>query len=128
MTWDDRLWQMKTGDGAITTYVLEQGETIVGFLTVHIDERARPETMTIMEIASDKGNGFGGVLIRFADTLARQSECAVVRLHAIKDRVGFYERFGYSACMGSADLSLGLEVYRPMERPVLYHHQPESTL
>jgi hypothetical protein len=126
MTWGDRLFQMQTGGGTITTYVLEQGATVVGFLSVQLDEGVRPKTLTILEIAAEKGRGFGGVLMRFADTLARQTDCGTVRLNAIEERVSFYRHCGYRECPGAAKLTLDDEIYQPMERPVLYHHHPDS--
>jgi ribosomal protein S18 acetylase RimI-like enzyme/pyrimidine operon attenuation protein/uracil phosphoribosyltransferase len=123
VTWSDRLWQMTTTRMATTTYVLERGEQIVGFLTVHIDEQSSVTTVSeIVVDSAEKDQGYGGVLIRFADTLARQAESAYVRLNAIEEKVSLYEKFGYYRSPGASELRLDRERYYPMERPVLYHH------
>ncbi len=125
VTWGDRLWEMATSDGATTTYLLERSETVVGFLTLHVEDRGAARVMTVLEVAvdpSEKDKGYGGLLLRFADTMARQAECDAVRLNAIEEKVPMYEKFGYHRVAGSLVLPLEDERYYPMERRVLYHH------
>lgn len=122
MTWSDRHFQMQTSN--ICTYVLGRTETIVGFLTMHFSE---PSDLVIDEIVVDpqsRRQGYGPILLRFADTLARHADCRRVRLNAIKERVGFYEAFKYRAIPGACSLRLDDEEYQPMERTVLYHQSP----
>jgi GNAT superfamily N-acetyltransferase len=80
--------------------------------------------MTIDEIAVDgtqQGHGYGAVLMRFADTLARHANCTTIRLNGIAEKVPFYEGMGYTKLGRGSPLRLDDEVYWPMERPVMYH-------
>ncbi|MBI4027617.1 MAG: GNAT family N-acetyltransferase [Verrucomicrobia bacterium] len=125
MTWGDRLFQMKVTDGTTCTYVLERTGQIVGFLTVHPFDGSGG--LSIDEVVVDskaQAHGYGGVLVRFADTLARQSNHRLVRLNAIKEKTGFYEKFGYQQVSGAETIKLDDEEYQPMERKVLYHQAP----
>lgn len=124
MTWSDRHYQMQTAGVHTCTYVLERTQTIVGFLTVH---SYAPDSLTIGEIVVDQRHqkhGYGGMLLRFADTLARQANCRIVRLHAIKEQIEFYEHFGYRLAPGGQMIRLDDEGYQWMERTVLYHQGP----
>lgn len=120
VTWSDRLYGMETTEG-LTTYLLKVGELVVGFLTVQIAS----EYLTVAEIVSSP-LGYGGILMRFADTLARQSECKKVRLNAIKDRIEKYTEWRFEESPGRPSIRLDDEEYQPMERDVLYHHTPED--
>ena len=83
--------------------------------------------LMIDEIAVDlsqQKKGYGGVLMRFADTLARQGNCPVVRLLAIKNNVEFYKAFEFRLVEGKESIRLDDEEYWPMEKAVLYHHSP----
>jgi hypothetical protein len=111
---------METTEG-LTTYLLKVGELVVGFLTVQIAS----EYLTVAEIVSSP-LGYGGILMRFADTLARQSECKKVRLNAIKDRIEKYTEWRFEESPGRPSIRLDDEEYQPMERDVLYHHTPED--
>jgi GNAT superfamily N-acetyltransferase len=118
VTWSDRLFQMRTSPGT-STYVLERGAIVVGFLTLHMDA----DQLTVAEVVVDpshQANGYGGILMRFAETLARQADCRVVRLNAIREKVAVYEGFGF-AKQPVAPIKLDDEEYHPMERLVLYH-------
>ena len=123
MNWSDRLFQMESSDGAYATYVLERSGKIVGFLTIHPIEN---DGLAIDEIVIDpneQSHGYGGILLRFADNMARQSDCHLVRLNAIKGKVSLYEKFGYEPCAGKSSLFLDEEEYVPMHRKVLYHQR-----
>ncbi len=118
VTWGDRLFQMQTHPGTCT-YVLEQADVALGFVTVHHE----PDSLSVGEVVvaeAARGKKYGGILIRFADTLARQTDCKKVRLNAIKDRVPTYTRFGYRKADGGI-IRLEQEEYQPMEKAVLYH-------
>ena len=122
MTWSDRRFQMKTSNTC--TYVLEKAQAIVGFLTIHFSGL---DELVIDEIVIDpehQRKGYGGVLLRFADTLARQADCRVVKLNAIERGTEFYKGFKYRLVPDREPISLDDEVYRPMERAVLYHQSP----
>jgi len=126
MTWSDRLFQMEAADAQPPcSYLLFRGTTIVGYLTVH----ASGDEFSIDEVAVDEkftGQKYGGILMRFADTLARQGGCARVRLNAIEGKVSLYEKFGYRKISGRPPLVLDDETYYPMERTVLYHQRPRA--
>ncbi|MGB7748416.1 MAG: GNAT family N-acetyltransferase [Verrucomicrobiia bacterium] len=64
-----------------------------GYLSLHFSD---DKCLFITEIAVDEKQkkGFGAILMRFADTLARQSNCLCVRLNAIENKITFYEGFG----------------------------------
>ena len=119
--WSDRLFQMEAADNGTCTYVLERASCIVGFLTIHpIDGKG----VAVDEIVVDptkQGHGYGGILLRFADNVARHSDCQIIRLNAIKSKVELYEGFGYEQCQGKSPLFIDNEEYIPMHRKVLYH-------
>jgi len=120
--WSDRLFQMQVSGAC--TYVLVRGETIVGYLTIHF----AGDSMFVDEVAIDtsqKKRGYGGVLMRFADTLARQGNCRTVILNAIDSEVGFYEKLEYKKVASAAPIPLDDETYWPMQRSVLYHQRPK---
>lgn len=120
VTWGDRYFDMQFGTDRIT-YLLETGTGIAGYLTVN---RSSPGTLQVDEIVvaqSMHGGGYGGILLRFAETLARQGDARFVRLHAIEERIPFYGKHGYHPVPGAKPLRLDTEVYHLMERPVLYH-------
>ena len=85
------------------------------------------DSLVIDEIVVDKNHhkkGYGSILLRLADTLARQSDCRFVRLNAIETRIEWYQGFGYEPSPGKRPLVLDSEKYIPMERQVLYHIDP----
>ena len=123
-TWADRIYQMAVSPG-VCTYVLMRTESIVGYLTV----RFSGDYMSIDELAIDKekrSRGYGGVLLRFADTMARQANCRTVRLNAIENKITFYEAAKYRKISNTSSIRLDeKELYWPMERTVLYHQRPD---
>jgi GNAT superfamily N-acetyltransferase len=126
VTWGDRHFDMVAGGHDECTYVLQMGDEIVGYLTLHLSE---PRCLVITEIAVDKkqqGKNFGGILLRFADSLARQSNCVWVRLNAIENKIGYYEDFDYKTIPGRDPIQLDDIKYFPMEHKVIYHPLPFS--
>lgn len=124
MKWSDRHFQMVASDHLACTYVLAHGKTITSYISMH---RLENGGLMIDEIAVDlsqQKKGYGGVLMRFADTLARQGNCPVVRLLAIKKNVEFYKAFEFRPVEGKESIRLDDEEYWPMEKAVLYHHSP----
>ncbi len=120
MTWSDRYFQMQAAEHPPCTYLLMRSQTIVGYLTVRHGSNG---VFSIDEVASTKSSGYGGILMRFADTLARQTNCALVQLNAIENQVSFYLKFGYRKIDGRRPLTLDDEIFWPMERTVLYHQR-----
>ena len=119
VTWGDRHFNMVAGEHKECTYILQSGGEIVGYMSLHFSD---PACLFITEIAIDealKAKGYGAVLMRFADTLARQSNCLKVRLNAIENKVGWYERFDYQKIPGREPITLDHEIYWPMEHKVV---------
>jgi hypoxanthine-guanine phosphoribosyltransferase/ribosomal protein S18 acetylase RimI-like enzyme len=120
LSWGDRLFQMRVTDSNSTTYLLKRGDRIVGYLTVHTGKN---EVLYIDEVAVDTTqheNGYGGVMLRFADTLARHYDCRVVRLNAISNKISWYEKYGYEINPAAKEFNLDGEIYHQMQRPVIY--------
>lgn len=117
-TWGDRWFDMASGEQGRSTYLLLKKDEILGYLTIH-----RPEIGCLMidEVALSKkhqGKKLGGILLRFADTLARQSDCKFIRLQSISNQVKFYKKFGYYA-LSEEPIRLNDEKYILMERAIL---------
>lgn len=122
--WEDRRFDMIESGQHRCTYLLETSKGVVGYLTVHTDE---PGEFVIDEVAVHKRhqqNGYGGVLLRFADTLARHGDFRRIRLSAISNMVDWYRKFGYGVVPGGSAIPLGSEQYIPMERVILHHIPP----
>jgi len=118
-TWGDRLFDMVTGGQGQSSYLLLKKDEVLGYLTIHGPEDG---CLTIDEIALDEkhhGKRLGGILLRFADSLARQSDCKFIRLYAISNKVDFYKKFGYRI-VSAAPVRLGEEEYFLMERSLLH--------
>jgi len=126
ITWSDRYFQMLSSEYEFCTYVLEHGNKIVGYLTLH-RLKENGGGLMVDEVAVDvkqRGKDYGGVLMRFADTLARQGNSSVLRLLAIKNNVPFYKKFGFRLVSGKKPILLDDEEYIPLEKLVLYHQSP----
>lgn len=102
-----------------STYALIRKDEILGYLSIHQDGH---KNLMIDELAvaeEHQGKGFSGILMRFADTLARQSDCKHVRLQAVSDKVSFYEKFGYKR-ISENPIRLDKEQYFAMDRALLH--------
>jgi len=130
VTWGDRHFDMQAGENKECTYVLQTGSKIVGYMSVHFSDST---CLFVTEVAvgkkyqskrkgknQRKGKGYGAILMRFADTLARQSNCRCVRLNAIEGKIPFYKGFGYRRIPGRKPIVLDNEKYFPMEHKVVY--------
>ncbi len=118
VTWSDRYFEMKTGGQRHCTYVLEKADEILGFLSLTHRESG---CLFIDEIAVDQkhqGKNVGPVMMRFADTMARQFDCTRIQLQAISTRIKFYSGFGYNVIV-NAPLMLDDEEYWLMGKPVI---------
>ena len=124
VTWSDRLFQMQTSESPPCTYLLMRRDSIVGYLTIH---HVSSDVFSIDEIAVEKshrGSGYAGILLRFADTLARQTNSKVIQLLGFESKVDMYrDSFGYRT-IGKETIKLDDEVYIPMQREILYHQRP----
>lgn len=120
-TWGDRLFDMESAGGGRCTYVLETGESPVGFITLTHEDRI----LFIQEIGIGKkfqgcGKPYGPILMRFAETMARQLNCTTLRLYGVEERVEFYEGFGYRRLPEAEALELDSKRYIMMEKAVLH--------
>lgn len=123
VTWGDRWFDMVESGQSRRTYLLENCAGVVGYLTVHEDS---DNAFVIDEVAVSEDHqkkSYGGILMRFADTLARQSDALKIRLNAISNKVQWYGGFGYRVVAGRDPIPLEKEQYVPMERVLLYHLQ-----
>ena len=121
VTWGDRWFDMAESEHFRRTYLLESKNGLAGYLTLHQDSE---DCLVIDEVAVPQGlkrRGYGGVLLRFADTLARHGGCSRVRLNAIFEKVDWYAKFGYRVLPYRQPIPLEDERYVPMERRLLYH-------
>lgn len=119
-TWADRYYDMLNHEGRIT-YLLEAGLAIHGYVTIDFRNGS---ILSIEAVAVDKalhGRGYGAALIRWAETLARQSQCRTITLWSIKDQMPTYKRLGYSIESEKRSIVLDGEEYAFMSKPVLYH-------
>jgi GNAT superfamily N-acetyltransferase len=119
VTWGDRYFDMKAGENKECTYVLEVGNKIVGYLSLHFSDSACLFVTEIAVCREQRQKGYGPILMRFADNLARQSNCNLIRLNAIGERITFYESFGYKKIPGRDPIKLDAEIYYPMEYKVM---------
>jgi GNAT superfamily N-acetyltransferase len=119
VTWGDRFFDMSASEQSRCSYVLQAGKKALGYLTVHL---AKSDCMVIDEIVVDKkhhNKGFGSILIRFAHTIARQSNCGSVRLFAHKKQLDFYDKNSYKAT-SHRPICVDGEDYVSMERTILH--------
>ena len=129
ITWADRHFDAQAS-GERCSYLLESGRAIVGYLTI---SQSRRDGFHIDEVAvspAHQGHGYGGILLRFADTLARHSGHGAIQLMAIEDKVPLYEKLGYRPLSDKPTIRLpnatgASETYIPMSRPILYHVKTE---
>jgi N-acetylglutamate synthase-like GNAT family acetyltransferase len=119
ITWGDRFFDMSTNEQGRCSYLLHNGESVAGYLTVHW---SKEKLLVIDEVAIDErhqGKKWGGVLVRFAETLARQSDCRLVRLYAVKEKVELYKHLDYELA-SEEPLTLENEEYFQMEKVLLH--------
>jgi GNAT superfamily N-acetyltransferase len=118
--WEDRYYEM-TSHPSRTTYVLEASNEIVGYLTV---DRGSDFSFSIEAVAvrrDRQGLGYGPALLRWGETIARQSDFRRITLWAINEKVEFYKSKRYRVIPDVAPMQLGTETYTHMTKPVLAH-------
>lgn len=125
-TWEDRWWDMQVTKGADSqhyTFLFEICGAVVGYLTYTLT----PNSMTIDEVAIAKDlkrKKYGGTLMRWAETVARQSSCAEITLWAIESGVPFYEAQDYRLDQSKSDMTLDGDKFKLMRKKILYHLSP----
>ena len=122
ITWEDRLYDQlaSTSESLTRTYVMDRAGLTIGFLTPHIERRAQCLVVDEVALAPEwQGRKLGGVMVRFACTLARHYDCSKVRLNAIEEKVALYEKLGFSRCFDRQPLKLDGCAYHAMEKLLL---------
>ena len=120
-TWEDRYYEMKAHSER-RTYVLEVGEIIAGYVSISREDNT--STLGIEAIAVDEkyqGRKYGGALLRWAETFARQANLKRIHLWSIDKELGFYKKYKYVDVMGEEPMFLINEKYFPMSKLVLSH-------
>ncbi|HWB04285.1 MAG TPA: GNAT family N-acetyltransferase [Verrucomicrobiales bacterium] len=123
LTWSDRLFAIEASsrERAVRTYVLEKADKVIGFLSTHHDKGSFSVDEVVLD-ESYRGQGLGGVLIRFAVTIARHHNSRRIGLYAIAEKVELYEKLGFHLVPGAKPIQLDDETYHPMSKRLL--HEP----
>ena len=110
---------------SMKVYVYEIGNEICAFIAF----KNRNGTLFVDTVATDKklhGAGIGGLLMRWAESVARSTKCTSVELWAIEERMSFYKVFGYEPVSNEV-MNLGEgEKYAKMIRRILYNVKPHE--
>ena len=119
-------YAMETNEHGLATYLCEMGPDIAGFVTFHLGAN---QTLVIDEVVVGRNfqnRGLGGVLLRFAETFARQFNSQRIRFWAVADKIDWYKKFGYKIVHDEPQVKCGTELFQPMEKKGLYreffHH------
>lgn len=129
ITWADRLFDMECSDQDRRSYILEVCGQRVGYLTYSIRPALRGQTvLMIEEIVVDGAHqnvGHATTMLRWAETMARQSGAEELQLWAIDEARPVYVKSGFKPVAGPKLLDLGKEKYTLMYKRVIYHlHLP----
>lgn len=125
ITWADRWFDIRCGERERSTYLLYSGGVLVGYVTCVIN--GSRDALTIDEVAVDKnheGKGFGGVLMRFVETMARHVGASEINLWGVDKRVPLYEHEGYQIDPGVTGLTLEGSKYIYMRKQIVHHVSP----
>jgi GNAT superfamily N-acetyltransferase len=118
MTWGDLLYDKEAKSSHV--YVYELDKKIAAFISF---KTSKEGVMLIDAVAANKslhGLGVGAMLVRWAETWARSSDCHSIELWAIEGRMDFYENKGFVRTSQKLDLGGG-EIYIRMCREILYN-------
>jgi len=100
-------------------YVYEYAGKIAGLVSF-----AKNKSVTFIDmwatVATFRGKGIGGALLRWAETWARSNSSESVELWAFEPAVSTYLRFGYELTGDEMALS-SKEKYKMMRKRILYH-------
>lgn len=118
-TWADLYYVTRNSHDCLT-YVVEASGKIVGYITIDLPDARE---LSIEQVAVDPGQakrGYGGALLRWAETLARLKDCDHIRLWAISDQADWYQQNGFKRTHDEV-LDLGAEKYVRMRKCLLGH-------
>jgi GNAT superfamily N-acetyltransferase/hypoxanthine-guanine phosphoribosyltransferase len=121
ITWADRYYDMACSEHERRTYLLEQRDEAIGYLTV---SRVGTNSFRVDEVAvgqafQDKGHA--GTLLRWAETCARQMSCERAELWAIENEIKMYEHCGFEAAIGVEAMDLAGEKFFLMYKRLIHH-------
>lgn len=106
-------------------YVYEIAGAIAGFVHFY---RKKESSILIDVIAVDNNfqkQDIASALMRWVENWARCYNLSEIELHAIENRIGMYERYGYEK-VGDSKMDLGdNEVYYHMRKKILYNIDPD---
>jgi GNAT superfamily N-acetyltransferase len=125
VTWADRWFDIRSGDRDRKTYLLQKGSQVVGFVTFVVSESRH--AVTVDEVAVQKGmegQGFGGALLRFVETMARHVGASELNMWAVDKQVPKYETLGYSKDGGKSPMKLEGSDYFFMRKLIIHHVSP----
>jgi hypoxanthine-guanine phosphoribosyltransferase len=130
VTWEDRWWDMQCSARERITYLLYVGTEVGGYLTYS----ASSSTVTVDEVVvrddlAKKNSGaeglkLGGLMMRWVETMARQTRATEMNLWAIEDKVAMYEYFKYTKLTTVDPLPLDGKLYYFMRKPIVYNVSP----
>jgi hypothetical protein len=105
------------------TYAYEMAGSIAGIITFKVQANGFLFIELIARDVKWEAAKLGGLLLRWAETYARHSNCIGIELMAIEQEVGFYGRY-YFEKSTEPPLDLGDEKYFRMTRRLLYNIRP----
>lgn len=122
ITWADRWYDMRRSDKRRCTYLLHLGTNVVGYLTVA--SNADGSILTIDEVAIDRTQqrkGLAGTLLRWAETVARQSGISLIELWGVDDAVELYARLQYQKVDSEPAMRLEGHDHFLMQKRLIHH-------
>ncbi len=123
VSWGDRWWDIQSSERERSTYLLYVGTELCGYVTFVISGDA----VTIDEVAvreEFRGRKLGGLLCRWAETMARQARASELNLWGVENQVATYERFGYTKEPSEKPRLLEGKQYFFMRKPIVYNVSP----
>ncbi|NDC38010.1 MAG: GNAT family N-acetyltransferase [Proteobacteria bacterium] len=80
-----------------TTWVVEQGRTVMGCCCLEIYSKKICEVRTLAVAKGQQGKGYGRLLVNAA--VAEANRRGVPQILTITSALGFFERLGFGACL-----------------------------
>ena len=118
ITWGDRYFNMVADTSTRSTYLLEVGTVVAGYVTIATKDS---KTLMVEEVVVDReqqGKGLAGALMRWSDTFARHARCETLQLWGINEKVSMYRHYGFEA-VPNRRLRIENEEYQLMSKPIL---------
>lgn len=111
------------------SYVFELNGQVAGFIHFFSDRQDRVFIDAIANSTRYRGQGIGGILMRWVENWARNNQCRAIELLAIEEQITFYRHFGFellpnSQIVLSTTKKGKYETYHRMSRRLLYNIDP----